>query len=271
LKQSGLRIWQFDQRHGDLVIVPPGVAHQVLNVVCRSTACSDISSNGGSQVRTDFGVAINKGTGTSLAIAANLISPSFLHLCWQSEKFNRTLQVRSVYRLKAAVYFGVKAEVHWMSNNAVACHEPTPECTHHATQLEQLLAVYREILQEEEVPSMCIAPPLRMPDTDEFPHRRTCDVCMCDIFNRRFHCSLCGIDPVDGWDLCIQCHTAQLVGGPHRHTLVLIETIALNELWQLANNAASALLQYRESLQRQQCDRQAPVLQQPQEQQQQQQ
>ena len=234
LRRSGLRLWEFDQELGDLVIVPPGVPHEVLNVV-------RFAHTRTSTVPTSSYLTYAQGKGLSFAVAANIISTSFLMMCWRSEQRNRTLCTRSIYRLKTAVFYGVTIETERLVMATTSFNGVIGEQHHKSyTRLLQMLPVFREIVSEEELPQDMMQKPPIVRDNDQHPFRRTCDDCQADIFNRRFHCDYCGAIGDDGWDLCIQCYTTSSK-TPHRHAMLLVELIPLVELYELLQRAQETL------------------------------
>jgi len=77
---------------------------------------------------------------------------------------------------------------------------------------------------------------------DVAPHSRTCDSCLADIFNRRFHCFECGTDMEDGYDLCVQCLCDQYYCEVHPHKLHLVERFSLQELSSLYSQASKLVV-----------------------------
>jgi len=104
LRSLPIRLWEFDQNKGDMVIVPPGVPHEVFNWVCRCFFFVHLQVH-------KLNVEIRLQKGLSVALAANVINESSILLSWESEKANRDLRINSVYKFKAAVYNGILREI----------------------------------------------------------------------------------------------------------------------------------------------------------------
>jgi len=163
--------------------------------------------------------------------------------------------------------------------------------------LLRLIFIFRDILEEEEPPTFTtsaiktntrskskqVITPVK--DTDPIPHRRICDVCKTDIFNRRFFCSLCTntsntnipleamscMMPTNnsngqsdeeengggGYDVCLQCYKTR---DNHEHTLVLVETIPLIQLKILYERALSICKLYILDSRKRQQQQQPPAL-----------
>jgi len=56
-----------------------------------------------------------------------------------------------------------------------------------------------------------------------------------DIFNRRFHCPECGLDPDEGYDLCVQCYEKKVTSHPHK--MALVERFTLDHLRAVLDEA----------------------------------
>lgn len=199
LRSLPIRLWEFDQKQGDMVIVPPGVPHEVFNW-----------------------------KGLSVALAANVINESSILLSWESEKANRDLRINSVYKFKAAVYSGILREI----ENAKMQEKVD------RNRLVQFIPVLEDIIVEEETLEGVNVAVIK--DRDAVPHRRTCDVCKVDIFNRRFHCPECGLDPDEGYDLCVQCYDKKVTSHPHK--MALVERFTLDHLRAVLAEAKQLML-----------------------------
>ncbi|MDP2435784.1 MAG: hypothetical protein Q8P67_08590 [archaeon] len=200
LESSGIRHYFVQQRIGDLVIVPPGVPHQVRN------------------------------RGTSLAVAANIVHTGTVAISYDILKRYRREHVPSVYRLKAQIYCALRDVVSHPSRYPNVLRSPELDW------FRTLLTTFKSTLEEEHLPERLLPLFQLSACPDEVPFLRTCDCCFTDIFNRYLHCEFCGSIDEPGSDSCVQCFLANK-GGFHEHPLALFETYSLDHLQQLVNQA----------------------------------
>ena len=73
---------------------------------------------------------------------------------------------------------------------------------------------------------------------DDFPHQRTCDFCSCDIWNRCYHCKLCGTEK-GGYDICLGC-VAEGRGCAHKDKLILMEYLSMGHIKKEFSRATEA-------------------------------
>ena len=159
--------------------------------------------------------------------------------CWSLDKYNRLHSVKSIYRLKAIVYYGIIKELKVLDNQ----NSNTPnDINHSCDSLVQLLPIFKEIIEEEEVDVSNYKRGEILSDTDSIPHRRVCDLCQADIFNRRFHCYECGDDLEDGQDICVQC--VKVPSFIHQHKLYLVQKFSIETLLNLFHTAQSTLAKF---------------------------
>jgi len=237
LLSSDIRLWVIRQDVGDMVIVPPGNPHQVLN----------------------------EGTQMSLAIAANIVVDAALPLSLRVMAQNRDKNINSVYRIKAMIYYCVLDTLEQLQrhaaaeqagmffdtirNFAVSSYWITPKKgSAHASTLEEphrlmgRLAVLEPMLArvvEEEVlfAGECMD---GYRSDDSLPHLRLCNMCGADIFNRRVACTSC--DTGDGFDLCLHCFRSdKAVKAHYGHKMQLMEYLPLGCLRDLTRLVRAVL------------------------------
>jgi len=185
LEATNLNMFYHEQVLGELVIVPPMVPHTVIN--CGGLSC---------------------------AVAANLMNEAVLDVCWDREKFYRTINRTSIYRIKPTIYFAVKNLL-----ESGDCSRIT----------QKLVDIFEEIVKQEE----SIDGQQAKLEEGYF----ACDGCSAEIFNRRYHCSECR---TGDYDLCVQCF--ERFGREHFHPMVLKERIPLENLKELLNKSKYSLL-----------------------------
>jgi len=175
---------------------------------------------------------VNKG-GKTLKVAWNTMNYQSIEASYFSAlPLYRSMGKPEIYRVKAIAYYSLLEKIHQVDEGKGGefIHEEFPP----------LLSILEDVIASEWVDGDFVGEK----DIDVYrfddpiPHRRVCDFCKCDIFNRAFHCILCGDDDT-GYDICQSC-VAEGRGCVHKEKLQLMENISMNLIKEQFDKAREA-------------------------------
>ncbi|KAJ7172338.1 hypothetical protein C8R46DRAFT_145191 [Mycena filopes] len=172
LAKAPFQVYILEQKLGDLVLVPPRSAHQVVN-------------SGGMTIKTSW----SRMTLGSLSLALKYELPLYRRVC-RSE----------TYKVKATVYHTLLQMIQQLSGsssnpqNAVASTSRNDNLKPTRDDLGRLIALFDLILIEEYSPDASHMRRLVDESPDDID-TLTCDFCGADVFQSYFECSRCVDDP----------------------------------------------------------------------------
>ncbi|EFC50662.1 jmjC domain-containing protein [Naegleria gruberi] len=198
LAKAPFTVYLYEQKWGDLILLPPSSPHQVLNM-----------------------------GGKSIKVAWNTLSCLALPYSYEILDEYRRFGKSQVYRIKAVTYYSMisytkKAQAFNSENISL---EKDPKRFFNDFLI--LLRVFDDILFEESIDSPSFKDTIakKLPEPRSSMHRRYCNHCKGDIFNRCFHAE----EFEDGYDLCMDC-VAEGRGYLYKDSLQLMEHITFEEL-----------------------------------------
>ncbi|KAL1919005.1 uncharacterized protein VTP21DRAFT_2386 [Calcarisporiella thermophila] len=236
LYKANFDIFLIEQRLGDLVIVPPNSAHQVIN-------------RGGCTIKISW----NRIVPETLQYAINETLPIY-------RRIGRSEQ----YRIKTIIYFTL---THWVRQLNCPSLLTELDIIEFSSQFLSIFRLYEGLVKDEWLEEDVYA---NLRHTIEFcsdQHTRSCDFCKCDLWNRFFYCPLCipesfgrnndgtsaslyheNDNPIStsisigspvndaGYDLCLECY---LTGRSCHHPLsmILCEQVHMRDLLKLRRDA----------------------------------
>lgn len=198
------------QKEGDLVLLPPLCAHQVINK-----------------------------NGRSIKVSWNSITAQSIPKSYESLPLFRRVVKPEIYKIKTLVYFSLKKLTQMVKDNK-------PESLKHLLeQLPQLLQTYEDIIWTEKIDlnqkTILFSPQTKEIKVGTFDdkqeHIRRCDICKCDLWNRCFHCSKC---TNKDFDVCIDCVARGRGCGVHRLDLDLMEYLSEEAVQKTYDEALEA-------------------------------
>lgn len=203
LAEAPFKVYVIEQQIGDLVLVPPRSAHQVVNY-------------GGITLKTSWSRMTPKGLSVAYHHELPLYRRSAAIGLTEASLYNKFFRVcrPETYCVKSTVYFALRGRVQEL-DQLLKQPDTTNSCGGEASKtdnqassslallartLKELLSLYDHILQEEYLEThsdITVLADTKSPDEQ----RVVCDFCESDIFQTFFECPECG----DGFSSCIIC------------------------------------------------------------------
>ncbi|KAJ7774985.1 hypothetical protein B0H16DRAFT_82082 [Mycena metata] len=217
LAQAPFKVYIVEQKLGDLVLVPPRSAHQVVN-------------SGGLTIKTSW----SRMTVDGLSLALRYELPLYRRVC-RSE----------VYRVKANIYYTLLSTIQQVSDSKRLSNSRDP--VHASTSqnnmptllknLRRILLLFDSILIEEYSPE---APHMRKLTEDEYIDHLACDFCGGDVFQSFFECCSCvdGRKPANHGAGLIICPGCYVEGRTcHCEKMIPVQSRPLGQLFDARQRA----------------------------------
>jgi hypothetical protein len=240
LAKLGCTISVIEQREGDWILMPSDSIFEVFN-------------RNGRSVRVNWDI-----------IAPHSIVDSYRVALPRARFFGRAEQ----FRLKATAYHALLNRIEIFENQS------KPDVETLVQEFPPLMTIVEELIHQEWIQqlqpqqkkaaakkaaaaaandkSQMELDKLRFID-DKVPHQRICQFCRCDIFNRCYHCSKCGVSGL-GYDICLDC-VAEGRSCSHKSELRLFEYMSQKQIRQTLDKAKEVFDKILKSAKRKQAKR----------------